>query len=63
VDEVFARWPAAIRIFVQHGTACVGCVMAPFETLNEVVAIYGLERVRLLAELQAAASDDPAGQS
>jgi hybrid cluster-associated redox disulfide protein len=60
IAQILARWPAAIPIFLRHGTACVGCVMAPFETLDEVVAIYGLDRARLLAELQAVAGDDPA---
>ena len=39
-------------------TACVGCVMAPFETVDEIALIYGLDRDQLLDELRAAAQPD-----
>jgi hybrid cluster-associated redox disulfide protein len=54
VAETLARWPATIAVFMQHGTACVGCVMAPFETVDEIAAIYRLDRAQLLADLAAA---------
>ncbi len=56
VEQTLARWPATIPVFLRHGTACVGCVMAPFETIDEIAAIYGLERDRLLDDLRAAAA-------
>lgn len=51
VAEVLARWPQTISIFMRHRMACVGCAIAPFETLAEVAAIYKLEANCFLAEL------------
>lgn len=52
VAEVLARWPQTIPIFIRHRMACVGCTIAPFETLIEVADIYQLELDSFLQELQ-----------
>ncbi|GIV68354.1 DUF1858 domain-containing protein [Caldilinea sp.] len=52
VAEVMERWPQTIPVFVRRRMACVGCVMAPFETLAEVATIYNLNLPDLLAELR-----------
>lgn len=52
VAEVLARWPQTAPVFLRHRMACVGCPMAPFETLTDVAAIYGLHLSHFLAELQ-----------
>ncbi len=59
VAEVMARWPRAGALFLRRGMACVGCAMAPFDTLREVAMVYGLDPRRFLAEVErAAAADD-----
>jgi hybrid cluster-associated redox disulfide protein len=40
--EVLSRWPATISVFLQYKTGCVGCDMAPFDTLADVIRIYKL---------------------
>jgi len=52
VASVLARWPQTIPIFLRHRMACVGCPIAPFETLTDVTAIYGLDLSRFLEELE-----------
>jgi hybrid cluster-associated redox disulfide protein len=52
VAEVLARWPQTISVFMGHRMACVGCAIAPFETLAEVAAIYDLELSHFLNELE-----------
>jgi hybrid cluster-associated redox disulfide protein len=52
VAEIVTRWPQTIPVFTRHRMACVGCAMAPFETLTEVVAIYGLDLNPFLSELE-----------
>jgi hybrid cluster-associated redox disulfide protein len=42
VAEVLNRWPQTAPVFVRYQTACVGCVMAPFDTLADVATEYGL---------------------
>lgn len=54
VAEVMTRWPETIPVFIQHRMACVGCAIAPFETVAEVAAIYHLELNCFLDELQQA---------
>ncbi|HXF62129.1 MAG TPA: DUF1858 domain-containing protein [Caldilineaceae bacterium] len=59
VAEVLSQWPATIPVFLRYHTACVGCVMARFETLDEVAAIYGLDQSQFVAELRRAATEPP----
>ena len=54
VAEVLARWPQTIPVFIHQRMACVGCVMAPFETLAEVALVYYLDLDCFLRELQQA---------
>jgi hybrid cluster-associated redox disulfide protein len=51
VAEVLTRWPQTIPIFLRYRMICVGCPIAPFETLAEVAAIYDLDLNRFLSEL------------
>lgn len=43
VTEVLRRWPQSARVFFEYRTACVGCTMAPFDTLADVAASYGID--------------------
>lgn len=56
VADMLARRPEIARVFLRRGMACVGCAMAPFMTLREAAASYGLPLDELLAELAAAAA-------
>jgi hybrid cluster-associated redox disulfide protein len=52
VAEVIDRWPETIPVFFRYRMACVGCLMAPFETLASVVQIYGLDLDCFMDELR-----------
>ncbi len=52
VADVLARWPEVIPVFIHHRLACVGCSMAPFETLGDAMRIYGLEAEPFLTQLE-----------
>ena len=52
VAELLARWPQAIPVFLHHQMACVGCTMAPFETLADAAASYGIPLSLFIGELQ-----------
>jgi hybrid cluster-associated redox disulfide protein len=54
VAEVMDRWPETVPIFFRYRMACVGCPIAPFETLADVAAIYGLDMQCLVNELRQA---------
>lgn len=55
VDEVMRRWPQTMPVFVKLKLNCVGCDMAPFETIADVATTYGIGLDMLLGELNAAA--------
>jgi hybrid cluster-associated redox disulfide protein len=53
IEALLAARPAAARVLLRHGMACVGCAMAPFETLAEVAGVYRADLPTLLRELRA----------
>jgi len=55
VADVLDRWPQTAKIFQQFKTACVGCAMAPFDTISDVVRIYELNGQEFLQALRQAA--------
>jgi hybrid cluster-associated redox disulfide protein len=57
VAEVLLKSPLAARVLVNHRMHCVGCAIAPFETLAEACAIYDVSLGDLLAELNATTSE------
>lgn len=42
VSDLLARWPQATVAFNHLKMACPGCAMAPFMTVSEACASYGL---------------------
>ena len=52
VAALLARDPGAARVLLDHGMRCVGCAIAPFETLAEVCLIYEVSLVQFIGELR-----------
>ena len=52
VAALLAREPRAARILLSRGMHCVGCAIAPFETIAEICAIYGVSLEQLLVDLR-----------
>jgi hybrid cluster-associated redox disulfide protein len=52
VQAVLDARPDAARVLLRHGMACVGCTMAPFETMAEAAREYGVDLPSLLRELR-----------
>jgi hybrid cluster-associated redox disulfide protein len=53
VGDVMRREPRTIQVFLKHGMACVGCAIAPYHTIAEASAEYGLRLDAFLQELAA----------
>ncbi len=51
VAEVLDKWPEAVSVFHEYKTACVGCSMAPFDTMVDVAREYNLPLPKLMAAL------------
>jgi len=57
--EVLARWPATVRVFLARKLGCVGCAMAPFDTLADVARTYAFDLEAFVSELEAAIAAGP----
>lgn len=52
VAHLLERWPRSAAVLKRAGLAgCLGCAMAPFETLREALQSYGLDAGPVLAGL------------
>lgn len=51
VSDLMQGWPQTVPVFVKHHMACPGCVMAPFMTVREAAAEYGLPADKLARDL------------
>jgi hybrid cluster-associated redox disulfide protein len=54
VAEILQSWPDTIPVFLQNRLGCVGCAMAPFDTVSDVVKIYDLSLDGFLGDLREA---------
>lgn len=61
IAELLAVHPAAARVLVNHRMHCVGCDIAPFETIGDACAIYGVAVEELFADLHVATSENEEG--
>jgi hybrid cluster-associated redox disulfide protein len=59
VAELMDRWPAVVPVFVAHRMACVGCVMSPFDRLDDVCRIYRMQTAELAEEIRRAIEEQP----
>jgi hybrid cluster-associated redox disulfide protein len=60
IAEVLETWPETVEVFQALKMACVGCVMAPFDTLADVARIYEMEPGIIMEALHQAVQTDSA---
>ena len=56
LNELMARWPETIAVFLRHKMLCVGCMVNPFHTVLDACEEYNLSVDAFYAELRLAAS-------
>lgn len=54
VAQTLHGCPGAVAVFLKHRMHCPGCHMAPFMTLAEAAATYGIDVDALVDELNKA---------
>lgn len=59
VAEVLERWPQTVSAFQRLKTACVGCTMAPFDTLRDVARIYNYDLDEVMGTMREAIAEAP----
>ena len=52
VEDILKKWPQTMRIFRNHGTDCVGCLLQRFCTLKDVAETYEVELDELIRDLE-----------
>jgi len=52
IGEALRRWPASAQVFARRGMACAGCAMAPFDTVRDAAAAYGIDEGTLFDEIR-----------
>jgi len=52
VSDILQKYPQVNRLFIHQKTACIGCHMARFCTLKDVISIYEKDQDAFLAELK-----------
>ncbi len=58
LSEAMQRFPETIEVFVQYGLHCVGCGVAPFETVEIAAATHGIKDLgKLLEDLNKAVGE------
>lgn len=53
VDDVMRRWPATIRVFLNHKMRCVGCPISCFHTIDDACREHNVDPNNFLAEVRA----------
>jgi hybrid cluster-associated redox disulfide protein len=43
VDDIMRRWPATIRVFVDHRMGCVGCPVGSFHSVEDACREHGID--------------------
>lgn len=51
---LFSYWPATAEVFLSRRMLCFGCPIAPFHTVIDACAEYGLEEAPFRAALRSA---------
>ncbi len=62
IEQLLTKQPRAARVLVDRGMHCVGCDIAPFETIAEACAIYGVPVEEFMAALDRSAEAERVAQ-
>lgn len=53
IADILERWPDVVEVLIRRRLGCVGCAMAPYDTLADIARIYELDLDTLRAEVEA----------
>ena len=54
IIETVQKYPAAAKVFAEHGIPCLGCAAARFETLADISGEFGISADELVDEIKKA---------
>lgn len=59
VEDILKKWPAAYTVFNNRSTACVGCMLQRFCTLQDVAETYSIPLQDLRMDLENSINGNP----
>jgi hybrid cluster-associated redox disulfide protein len=59
LDEIMARWPQVLRVFIDWHLHCIACPITSFHTLPDSAAAHGYPVDQLRAAVLHAINDEP----
>jgi hypothetical protein len=63
VADLLDAFPRAVAFFYSHKTACIGCYLARFCSLEDVIEAYRIDRGSSLSELATLLESQPISQT
>jgi hybrid cluster-associated redox disulfide protein len=51
IEEVVAKYPETMMVFMKHGLHCVGCHVSAFESIEEGAMAHGINVDALVSDL------------
>jgi len=51
ISEIVEKYPQTLSLLLEKGLHCIGCPMAPDETLEEAAKVHNFDLEKLLEEL------------
>lgn len=52
MDSIMRRWPETIPLILRHHMLCVGCPLAPFQTVAEACRDHGVDEARFVEDIR-----------
>jgi len=59
LDEIMARWPQVLRVFIDWHLHCIVCPITSFHTLADSAAAHGYPVEQLREAVRRAINDEP----
>ena len=57
INEIVSQYPKTVPVFMNYGLQCIGCPMAPSESIEEAVQVHqGVDLAKLLKDLNKVAT-------
>lgn len=52
MDEIMRAWPETIHVILHHHMLCVGCPLAPFQSISDACRENTVDKARFLADIR-----------
>lgn len=59
IADLLEQYPECIPVFLRHRMICVGCTLAPFDTLGDAIYNYDLSPEDFIEELRGVVKSIP----